>query len=148
MFRRVVISGGGEGSKRAKYRVRGARPLAQYRAIDGVYTTVGANSMYNAIVFDDAVLLSITSALTSPYVFDLEVSENQPRLESIEVQAGVGIALEVYNENGVLVCDNGVKPSGSVSTPSISAPGEMTSVPGEEPGEMAVETTNDPCTTI
>ena len=144
MFRRVVISGGGDGSKRAKYLVRGARPLSQYRLIDGNYAIVGSNSMYNVIVYNDAVLLSITSSLTSPYVFDLDVSENQPAAESIEVQAGTGLVLAVYNENGVLVCSNGVISSGTASAPGIIAPGEMTSVPGEEPGEMTGENTAEP----
>ena len=155
MFRRVVVSGGNESSKRVKYVVSGARPISQYRSINGKYSVVGANSMQNVIVFNDAVLLSISSSLTSPYFFDLDVSENQPVAESVEIQAGTGLAIAVYNEHGVLVCSNGVIPNGTASEPAISVPGEMTnvpgtesgemtSVPGEEPGEMAGETTDEP----
>ena len=47
-----------------------------------------------------------------------------------------GLSLSVYNENGALVCDNGISPGEVTSNPSTVAPGEMTSVPGEAPGEM------------
>lgn len=148
MFRRVVITGDAQGSKRALYRVRGARPIDQYRVVNGNYVSTGTNSLYNVIVFDDSVLLAVTSNLVTPYIFDLEVSENQPTAESIEEQSTLGLSLAVYNENGVLVCTNGISPSASTSHPSISAPGEMTSAPSEEPGEMASETTDEPGETI
>lgn len=136
MFRRVVLTGDAQGAKRALYHVRGARPIDQYRVVSGNYVSTGTNSVYNIVVFDDSVLMSVTSNLTTPYIFDLDVSENQPIAESIEEQSALGIALAVYNENGVLVCDNGISPTASASTPSISGPGEMTSEPIDGPGEM------------
>ena len=144
MFRRVVITGNAQGAKRVLYRVRGARPVDQYRVVNSNFVSTGTNTMYNAVVFDDSVLLSVTSNLVTPYIFDLDVSENQPIAESIEEQSALGISAAVYNENGVLVCSNGVTSSGTASAPDIIAPGEMTSVPGEEPGEMAGETTDEP----
>lgn len=146
MRRYVVFKGGSGSSKRITYYARGITPLAQYRYESGMASNIGANSMMAPIVFDDSVMLPINSALTSPFVLECEVSENQPKGERVAEYSGTGVSIAVYNENGVLVCDNGVTyVEPEQSTPATpNAPGEMTSVPGEEPGEMAGETTDEP----
>ena len=84
----------------------------------------------------------------------MDVDENQPNTEYISEITTTGVYIAVYNENGVCVCDNGKRNImstsgiGDIELTDTKAPGEMTSVPGEEPGEMAGETTPDPAATI
>lgn len=138
MKRYIVIKGNGQGNKRALYHARGVLPIEQYRYVKGSYVSTGTNSIYDPIVYDDSALLSLNSNLTTPYIFVVEISENQPKGESIEELTALGLTLEVYNENGVLVCDNGVpyvEPAQSTPT-TPSGPGEMTTEPIDGPGEM------------
>lgn len=138
MRRYVVIRGNAQGNKRCLYHARGVVPVEQYRYVKGSYQSYGTNTLVNAVVYDDCVMLALTSNLTTPYIFLLEISDNQPVVEGIEELTSLGISLEVYNENGVLVCDNGVpyvEPAQSAPT-TPSGPGEITSEPIDGPGEM------------
>lgn len=110
------------------------------------------------VVFDDSIVVSVPSSNTAAgryYEATIEVSDNQPALESVNEVTTFGLSISVYNEYGVKICDNGVKVSSTQSSGTTNAPGEMTSVPGtepgemtsvpgEEPGEMTVETTDEP----
>ena len=143
MYRRVVLSSSAwiTTSIDVLYRVRGARLLSQYRATTGTYDSKLATSNESiSLVFSDAIRLRATvgSGPNHTFEFVLDVSENQPE-ESVEEISTTGVAITVYNENGVVVCSNGVSILASSDTTQTIVPGEMTSVPGEEPGEMTSE---------
>ena len=144
MYRRIVlynityISGPVE----LLYHVRGARLLFQYRASAKSYedTVTNGNEMY-AAVFPDSIRLRVNSALGyyRTYEFVLDVSENQPIGESVEERTSTGSAIVVYNENGVVVCSNGVKPPTNIDPAKTNGLGEMTSEPIGGTGEMTSE---------
>lgn len=137
MKRYVVFKGDAQGNKRALYHARGVVPIEQYRYVKGSYVSTGTNSVFDAIIYDDSAMLALTSNLTTPYIFVVDIRENQPKGESIEELTALGLKLEVYNENGVLVCDNGdPSVSGERTPPVTSGPGEMTNEPIDGPGEM------------
>lgn len=137
MKRYIVIRGSGQGNKRVLYIARGVVPIEQYRYVKGQYVSTGTNSVFDPVIYDDSAMLSLTSNLTTPYIFVVDISENQPLGEHIEELTNLKLTLEVYNENGVLVCDNGVPYVPGANTPTIpSGPGEMTSEPIDGPGEM------------
>ena len=89
-------------------------------------------------VVGNAIIINIPTLSKSRglyYEAVVSVSENQPIEETIEELTSFGLSLSVYNVNGVLVCDNGISPDKATSTPSIVAPGEMTSEPIDGTGE-------------
>lgn len=148
MFRRVVLSVSNKLSEHVSlvYYVKSARPISQAKVVNGNYYNIGSNPAASSpIIFNDAVrLATLVSTDKSMYhFFDFDVGENQPNEERVMEITSTGVAIAVYNANGVLVCDNGVANIPS-SDPTQSGevqngPGEMTSVPGEEPGEMTSE---------
>ena len=153
MYRRVVVytSSSTSGDIKILYRVYGGILLSQQRLGTSIYNAGwDATAAMAGIRFVGSYLLKTSASLASnrPYEFIMSVDENQPAKESIAETTTTGVYIAVYNENGVLVCDNGKR--GSISAAdldkieSIKAPGEMTSVPGEEPGEMAGETIDEP----
>ena len=132
------------------YHVRGAELLSQYRLSIDTYALSGGlntSAAQCAIVYSDAIALQVPVTITvnRHYCFLLDIDENQPSGESVEVitASNNGITAEVYNENGVLVC-SAVSTSTTQAAGSTTAPGEMTSVPGEEPGEMTSVPTEAP----
>ena len=124
------------------YRVRGARLLSQYRAAASPYdANIGVANGSLAVVFADSIRLRATAGVGPGHTFefDLDVSENQPADESIEEISTTGVAIVVFNENGVVICSNGKGIPANSAPAQTVVPGEMTSVPGEEPGEMTSE---------
>lgn len=153
MYRRVVVytSTSTSGDIKILYRVYGGILLSQQRFGTSSYNSGwDGTPAFAGIRFVGSYLLKTGASLASnrPYEFIMSVDENQRTKESIDEISTTGVYIAVYNENGVLVCDNGKRSSISASDlnkiESIKAPGEMTSVPGEEPGEMAGETTDEP----
>ena len=156
MYRRVVVytSSSTSGDIKILYRVYGGILLSQQRLGTTIYNAGwDATAALAGIRFVGSYVLKTSASLASnrPYEFIMSVDENQPAKESIAETTATGVYIAVYNENGVLVCDNGKRSSINASdlhkiesTNTIKAPGEMTSVPGEEPGEMAGETTAEP----
>lgn len=143
MYRRVVISSQTDtsGDIGILYHVRGAALIFQQRGMIGKYNAgypPGAESFPS--VYADVVRLKIPASVGNNryYEFIFNVSENQPVEESVEEITSTGITITVYNEHGVLVCRNVPKTPASNPTQAVG-PGEMTSVPGEEPGEMTSE---------
>ena len=153
MYRRVVVytSSSTSGDIKILYRVYGAILLSQQRFGTTIYNAGwDATPALAGVRFVGSYLLKTSASLASnrPYEFIMSVDENQPANESIAETTATGVYIAVYNENGVLVCDNGKRSSINAADldkiESIKAPGEMTSVPGEEPGEMSSETTDEP----
>ena len=155
MYRRVVVYSPEltTGDIKILYRVYGGKLLSQQRLSTSNYNpSWDASPALAGIRFVGAYLLKTSSSLASvrPYEFIMEVDENQPKKESVEEATTIGVYIAVYNENGVIVCDNGKRnimstsDLGKVESTLTNAPGEMTSVPGEEPGEMSGETTGEP----
>ena len=140
MYRRVVLYNSNWTSSdfRILYHVRGARLLSQHRASTRGYeqNMPTSNEMY-AVVFADSILLGANTGVGfyRTYEFVLDVPENQPVGESVEEISETGSAVIVFNENGVVVCRNGVEPPaetvgrGQMASEPIGAPGEMTSEP-------------------
>lgn len=91
-------------------------------------------AMQCPLVFNDGIMLQVPVSVTRTrnYCFLLDVSDNQPTGESVMEKTGKGVIIEVYNENGVMVCNNGL------SLPTTQ-PGEMTSEPVDGTGEMTSE---------
>ena len=109
MYRRVVLTSPTQtsGNLTILYHVRGAVLLAQYRrGLSGYDSTIGEVQPSTAVVFDDAVRLKTSASLAANRTFEfvLDVFENQPVEESVEEVSTVGIGIEVYNADGVLVC--------------------------------------------
>ena len=163
MFRRVVLSSTTDtsGVISAVYYVKNPRFLSQSRVMTENFYSSGSNPSTTApTIFSNAVRFSTTSSIGKKhyYVFDFDVSDNQPTPERVSEISAAGITIAVYNADGVLVCDSGVgvpaakdpthditlNAPGEMDTATGTEPGEMTSVPGEEPGEMAGETTDEP----
>ena len=124
------------------YHVNGAVVLSQgrvsSRAYDVTFTSVNE---YSAAIFADYVRLRCDAWLSdyATYEFILDVSENQPAEESVEEITNTGVAVAVYNENGVLVCRNVPKTTANGAPAQTVVPGEMTSEPIDGTGEMASE---------
>ena len=132
------------------YYATGAKLVSQYRYAGEAYETAAGLTQAATqcpVVYADAIFMNVpvTIAINRYYCFVVDVDENQPNGESVEVttSSANNITVKVYNENGVLVC-SAVSSSTGQSTESTTAPGEMTSVPGEEPGEMRGETIDEP----
>ena len=120
------------------YHVNGARFLGVQRVIGTYDASIGIASAPLPLVFDGGIKLGVyqSGSTSRTYDFYVDVSENQPTDERVEETSTTKSSLTVYNENDVVICDNGVTVTASSSTPSQSKPGEMTSVPGEAPGEI------------
>lgn len=153
MYRRVVVytSSSTSGDIKILYRVYGGILLSQQRVGTIIYNAGwDATPALAGVRFVGSYLLKTTASLAAnrAYEFIMAVDENQPVKESIAETTTTGVYIAVYNENGVLVCDNGKRSSINAADldkiESIKSPGAMTSVPGEEPGEMAGETTDEP----
>ena len=140
VYRKLVVSSVNytNGAIDILYHVRGAVLVSQRRVMDASYDSSLLNTAeLCAAVFADSIRLN-TKASVTPYKFYefiLNVSENQPVAESVEEISTIGVTINVYNESGVLVCTYTGTPA-SGNPPQTNAPGEMTSVPGEEPGAM------------
>ena len=149
MYRRIVLSSQTDTTTTISilYHVHGAVLLSQYRRGLATYdASIGVVPLSSAIVFDDVVRLLTTASVGANRTYEciLDVSENQPTEEAVEEITNTGVTISVYNEHGVLVCRNGVSNSAESSPAQSSGSGEMTSVPGEEPGEMTGEITDIP----
>ena len=141
---------------RLVYHVTGAALLSQYRVCLETYDpTNGLSPVAEqcAIVYNDATVLQVPVTMTQyrRYLFLLDISENQPNGESIEITtvSDARITAYVYNENGVLVCSavSQSTASGEMTSEPIEAPGEMTSEPIDGVGETIVPT-DDQVSTI
>ena len=133
------------------YYIKNAVFISAYKRNREGFTPTVSGATYKApVVFDNAIAIDVPAITSRPgryFECVIYADENQPVSESIEELTANGISLQVFNEYGVMVCDNGISPpASSASSDPVSgnAPGEMTSVPGEEPGEMASETTDEP----
>lgn len=147
-LRFIEVNGGLSSNKKFIYYAKNVIPVSCYSNYRFEYRgSATVKQEYTPIVFTDSAVFS-TDLYTGPdnsIIFVAYVQENQPAIERVAELGSIGISINVYNENGVLICSNGAPKSGAQSTPpSAGGPGEMTSVPGEEPGEMAGETTDDP----
>ena len=143
MYRKIVVSGTSSGQTDILYRAVNARLTSAGIIYNAEYNVnISPVQYYTPVYFTTSVRLRLNVTLTQSrsYVFELDVDENQPRGESVEEITSNGVRIAVYNENGVLVCDNGISGEAASATPPVtSGSGEMTSVPGEEPGEMTSE---------
>ena len=122
------------------YHVNGARFLGVQRVIVAYDASIGIASAPLPLVFDGGMKLGVyqSGSTSRTYDFYVDVSDNQPADERVEETSTTKSAITVYNENDVEICDNGVTVTAPTSSPSQSAtaPGEMTSVPIEAPGEI------------
>lgn len=147
-LRFIEVNGGLANNKKFVYYAKNIIPVSCHSRYNFEYRgTATVKYEYTPIVFTDSVVFS-SDLYTGPdnsLIFVVYVQENQPSIERVVEIGTLGISINVYNENGVLICSNGVPKSASQSTPpTVNSPGEMTSVPGEESGEMASETTYEP----
>ena len=149
MYRRIVLSFEAYSGAVVDilYHAHGAVLLSQARV-----STRGYDSNFKPLeetgvcVFSDSVRLKTSAPIGTyrTYEFILDVSEDQPTEEAVEEITTTGVGIDVYNEHGVLVCRNTPKtPSNSDPSQTVT-PGEMTSVPGEEPGETTSELVDGP----
>ena len=147
-LRFIEVNGGASSNKKFVYYAKNIMPVSCYSRYNFEYRgTATVKQEYTPIVFTDSAVFSsdLFTGKDNSIIFVVWVQENQPTVERVTEIGSLGISINVYNENGVLICSNGVTPSAPQATPGIiDGPGEMTSVPGEEPGEMASETTDEP----
>lgn len=122
------------------YYAKGARFMGVQRVIGTYDASIGIASAPLPLVFDGGIKLGVyqTGSTSRTYDFYVDISDNQPTDERVEETSSTQSAITVYNENDVAICDNGVTVTAPVASPSQSttAPGEMTSVPIEAPGEI------------
>ena len=99
---------------------------------------IGATTFYTPAVYDDSVRVQINASVGADrsYEIVLKVSDNQPVLESIEEMSSTAAIIKVYNEYGVLVCDNSASLSGKGNQPQTDGHGEMASEPIDGTGAM------------
>ena len=120
------------------YYVNGARFVGMQRVIGAYDASIGVASSTLPVVFNGGIKLGVyqTGSTSRTYDFYIDVSDNQPADERVEETTTTKSSITVYNENDVEICNNGVTVTASAASPSQSKPGEMTSVPGEAPGEI------------
>lgn len=153
MFRFVRVYVESSGDTKVIYYVKNARIISAYRRIQQDYSSAFTLSTAKIpIVFDTSLIFEVpASARKTGRYFELIafVPENQPAEESVEELTSNGAMIVVYNENGGIVCHNGLisentaisnwalngNPEGITSEPT-DGPGEMTSEPIDGPGEM------------
>ena len=140
MLRRVRLVTKDGAAVSLVYYAKGARFLGVQRVIGTYDASIGIASAPLPLVFGDGIKLGVyqTGSTSRTYDFYVDVSNNQPADERVEETSTTKSAITVYNENDVAICDNGVTVTPSASSPSqpTTAPGEMTSVPIEAPGEI------------
>lgn len=112
MYRRVVVytSSSTTGDIKILYRAYGGILLSQQRFGTTIYNAGwDATPALTGVRFVGSYLLKTTASLAAnrPYEFIMDVRENQPGKESISETTAQGVYIAVYNENGVIVCDNG-----------------------------------------
>lgn len=139
-LRFIEVNGGLTSNKKFVYYAKNITPISCYSIYKFEYRgTSTVKQEYTPIVFTDSAVFS-TDLYTGPdnsIIFVAYVQENQPAIERVAEIGSLGISINVYNENGVLICSNGVPKSAAQSTPpSAGGPGEMTSEPIDGPGEM------------
>lgn len=140
MLRFVRISGASNGDSRVLYRVNNPKFLSAYKVIKSNFNNVYGGAPYKTpIIFNGAIAIDVPSSSTGDgryYEAIIYVPENQPVKESVEEVTSYGVSIAVLNENGNVVCDNGIPSSAVQSSPVTGGPGEMTTEPIDGPGEM------------
>lgn len=123
------------------YYVRNARFIGMQRVLPTYDQNIGIASMTLPVVYPGGIKMGVyqTGSASRTYDFYLDVPDNQPEPEAVAETSSTKSSLTVYNENDVVICNNGVTVTPAASSPSQSKPGEMTSVPGTAPGEMTSE---------
>lgn len=147
-LRFIEVNGGLANNKKFIYYAKNIIPVLCYSKYKFDYRgSATVKQEYTPIVFTDSAVFS-SDLYTGPdnsVIFVAYVQENQPALERVTEIGSLGLSINVYNENGVLICSNGVTPSASQATPGIiDGPGEMTSEPIDGPGEMTSEPIDGP----
>ena len=140
MLRRIrLVTTNGEAVK-FNYYVRNARFMGMQRVLPTDDQNISIASTTLPVVYPGGIKMGVYQAgsVSRTYDFYLDVPDNQPEPEAVAETTLTKSSLTVYNENDVVICDNGVTVTASTSSPSQSAtaPGEMTSVPTEAPGEI------------
>lgn len=138
MLRRIrLVTANGEAVTFIYY-ARNARFMGVQRVLPTYDQSIGIASTALPIVYPGGIKMGVyqTGSVSRTYDFYLDVPENQPEPEAVAETSSTKSSLMVYNENDVVICSNGVTVTASASSPSQSKPGEMTSVPGEAPGEI------------
>lgn len=140
MLRRIRLATANGEAVSFIYYVRNARFMGAQRVLPAYDQSIGIASMALPTAYPGGIKMGVyqTGSVSRTYDFYLDVPENQPEPEAVAETSTTKSAITVYNENDVVICDNGVTVTPSTSSPSSSttAPGEMTSVPGEAPGEI------------
>ena len=148
MYRRLVVYSSELVSSVIKilYNGSGGKLLSQQRVFKSSFSSsLEPMTVYSGARFPGAFMLKTNASIANAasYEFIMDVDENQTSKESVSEITTTGVYIAVYNENCVLVCDNGKR--STMSAPdlgyfehadSIKDPDEMTSVPGEELGGM------------
>ena len=140
MLRRIrLVTANGEAVTFIYY-ARNARFMGMQRILSTYDQNIGIASMTLPVAYPGGIKLGAyqTGSASRTYDFYVDVDENQPEEEAVAETSLTKSSLTVYNENDVVICSNGVTVTASASSPSQSttASGEMTSVPGEAPGEI------------
>lgn len=140
MYRKIIVSGTSTTQTDILYHVENARLVSAGIIYNAEYNaSISPVTYYAPVYFITSVRLKFNTTLTQSrlYMFELEVSDNQPNGEGVEEITSNGVRIAVYNENGVLICDNGVSnEAASAVPPATIGPGEMTSEPIDGPGVM------------
>lgn len=149
MLRFVRVSGTSNGESRILYHVNEPKFLSSYKVIKSNFNNVYAGAPYKTpIIFNGAIAIDVPPSSTGGgryYEAVIYVPENQPAEEAVEEVTTYGVSIVVLNENGNVVCDNGIPSSAVQSSPVITGgPGEMTSEPIDGPGEMTTEPIDGP----
>lgn len=142
MLRFVRVYGVSSGESRVLYRVSKPRFISAYKYFNEDFSSAfSAPSDKLPLVFNTSIAFNVPASTSGEgryYEAIVYVPENQPFEESVEEITSYGVVVEVYNEYGNLVCDNGLSSTASTQ-PAASVtdgPGEMTSEPIDGPGEM------------
>lgn len=125
MYRRVVVytPSSTTGDIKILYRVYGGILLSQQRFGTTIYNAGwDATPALSGVRFVGSYMLKTTASLAAnrPYEFIMDVRENQPGKESISEITAQGVYIAVYNENGVVVCDNGKRDTIPAETLTVS----------------------------
>lgn len=140
MIRYLRVSGVSNNEARVVYYANKPRFITDNKIFDQSFVSAYMPpASKTPVVFNDSIVVCVPSSNTAGgryYEAKIEVSDNQPNLESANEVTTFGLSISVYNEYGVKICDNGVKVSSTQSSGTTNAPGEMTSEPIDGPGEM------------
>ena len=128
-LRFIEVYGGLTNNKKFIYYAKNIIPVFCYSRYNfGYKGSATIKHEYTPIVFTDSAVFSsdLYAGPDNVIVFVVYVQENQPTTERVAEISELALAINVYNENGVLICSNGVTPSSSQATPGIiDGPGEM-----------------------